>query len=288
MHCSAKFMPKSSLVNCCFRASVLLLAFLTWGCRAKEGDDDGDAPALPSHLVLTYDTNSILSEPAEMASSPSAAYELLLEEFAGTLVQLSAELKLPSDLIRVAKTSVIPVYTRNSSWVWSYEFSKSEFDYNVGLTGTKRGDNRTWLFEVTKRPKDSFGCCESFDYITGSSAGGSSGVWRVYDMLQPQGTVLLRTITWVYASESSYSATVTFASSPTYAPDFAEGSTLTYVLDGEQVTVTLDYDGSGVNPIVGRWSIVTGAGSRSEAETTECWDETFADVECAAPGLRTR
>lgn len=285
-----------------FAVAFLVLGLAMPACSKKEDEDEDeeeaatDAPPPPSPYTVSIDLSA--SEEGtntdEQAANGAGFADLSflmntsqLAHLGASVVvvtlsaSLAAQLTVPVLLLKGAE-GASPVESSENVYLWSYDFSFNNVDFTANLTGTKGSEANTWSMKLTRNPEDGNGCCENFEFFTGTQ-NGQSGSWQLYDPSRPAAQEELFSVSYDVTSATERSLTFLVNSDRPATEAFGAGTKVEYVMNGTTVKIT--YTESSVPGVrVITFDTGTKAGSFVTLEgETFCWDTAlngYADIEC--------
>jgi hypothetical protein len=220
------------------------------GCGGARGNAGGSsppapaAPAAPAAATMTMDL-SITSGGLnldDMASGKglfapannhlqASSYVLVVND------TLASPLALPVALLGAANAAAGQL-SAQSAWVRSYDATVGGRKWTTNLSSTENSDQSIdWSLRVTAMPLDSGGCCTDFEIASGSSRGGGAGAWTINDIGHPTAALPLFSVAYTVRSREDKSLVFTVSDLKPAALRFGGGSTLSYAVAGDEVTM---------------------------------------------------
>ena len=211
------------------------LAFLP-ACGDSTGPAD-TAPDIPPQGTMVIDLslfgggNQTLPRTSDLDNLPTNFGEALLTVLVVNL-WVVVRLAIPVTAT-VSALSVDPTFDATAGkWCWETSHQFLNQTISLELKAAINSDGINWEMFVTRQLPSPL---DGFRWYTGQSQiDGTSGHWQFYDETRPEESHETARINWVYNSETD--RTLTFLNN---SDDAGAGDSLTYTVDGDNVTMTL-------------------------------------------------
>lgn len=261
---------------------TLNLALFLVSCGSDNPTSSDDTPPeIPPTGTMTVDLSTFFANnnaPATddlQGANQNFLTALGVVTFVNAFVVLG--LSVPVAVTRAA-LSVEPTLEDDGKFHWVYTQTVQGTTITAELTAETRTSEIHWEMLITGQ----IGAVQydNFLWYEGdSNLEGSSGFWQFYDASQPDNQVPFVRVDYEYNSETD--KILTFTNNRPGDP--GEGSTITYVVDGATVTMTVFRADEDKTTEVS-WNRTTGTGYIIAPDYNNgekaCWDENQEDVAC--------
>lgn len=261
---------------------VLNLACFLISCGSDNPAGSGDtAPDIPPSGTMTIDLSTFFQSGtvpvthALYGSNQNFATAFITVTFVNVFVVLGLSAPVA---VTGAALSVDPTLEDDGKFHWVYSQTVQGSTVTAELTAEVVGSQVHWEMTITGQIGSTQ--YDNFLWYEGDGNGqGTVGSWQFYDPSQPDNQVQFIKVEYQYNSETD--RTLTFTNN--HPGDPGEGSTITYVVDGESVSMTVfraDLD----KTVEVSWNRTTGEGYIIAPDYNNgekaCWDENQEDVTC--------
>jgi len=262
---------------------TLNLALFLVSCGSDNPTSSEDTPPeIPPTGTMTIDLSTFFGNSnAPVADELQGANEnfltaLVVVTFVSAFVVVGLSVPVA---VTGAALSADPTLEDDGKFHWVYSETVQGSTVTAELTAETQGSEIHWEMFITAQ----IGAVEYDNFLWyegNSNLEGSSGFWQFYDPSQPNSQVQFVRVDYQYNSETD--KTLTFTNNRPGDP--GENSTITYVVDGNTVTMTVFRADEDKTTEVS-WNRTTGEGYIIAPDYNNgeqaCWDENQQDVTCS-------
>ena len=163
---------------------------------------------------------------------------------------------------------------------WDYSVAGSGYEYLVGLSAQRMGNQSLWEMRVTSAAQAP--PLDNFLWITGTASTAGEGEWHLFDATNPGTQTEILSVDWTYEFQANRRL-ILINVNPA-SPDV--GDRVDFVADGFIRTLQY-YDASTQAYALAQWSWLTHEGvfvaTNFNGGEPACWNATLADVGCTMP-----
>lgn len=259
------------------RIYFIALALVLISCSGGRAKEAGPAsPKVPAPGTMSIETSSLtlITYNDTNKSNHSQAVSFLKS----IDILLGSDLVIPYFAIGLAYLKDGQLVNDNT-WTWeiggSVTFNDVKASISGTLKGTVNGSNVEWVFELTKTPKDSSGCCENFQWLTGSSSD-SKGSWTVNDYESPTKLNEKMHIDWSYTYDTEKSLDLLLKNQ-----ENSSEIDINYTRDDDDISVLVNHYPSDDSKTEISWNRDTDVGKMTpENGSPICWDKNYTNETC--------
>lgn len=259
---------------------ILALFYLLASCGATStGNPTQPAPLpIPAQATLHFDFSKFTgdndSSALHLATNPGSHYNLAKLFLMFSNFQVLTYTVIPAVSLGVAVTQT-PTRQDEKTWLWSYNFAKSNISYSAELTGHQSETTTDWQMNITKFPNDENSCCDKFLWISGSQDG-TTGTWIINDPAKPTEPTRIARVEWLYLSPTNKKLTLI------NLQENEKNGFLQFSRNGNTNDVTFDQDPNVDGTVHITWDENTLAGTMTgENGIKICWDQNKQNVLCS-------